>query len=124
MEPACGPVADTCHPRCWGCRDLPGRPYAGQVGSTEDLLRRAEQVCRSDLSAKSLRERLLVLIGEHVPYDGHVFALTDPVTKVATSPHADVPMLPWPRLPELIRWRYLTELNRSDRLLGMPAAPC
>ena len=98
------------------------RPYAGHVGATEDLLRRAEHVCRSDLSAKSLREQLLVLLTEHVPYDGHVFVLTDPVTKVATSPHADVPMLPWSRLPELIRWRYLTELNRSDRLLGMPAA--
>jgi DNA-binding CsgD family transcriptional regulator len=92
------------------------------VGATEDLLRRAEHVCRSDVSAKSLRERLLALVGEHVPYDGHVFVLTDPATKVATSPHADVPMLPWSRLPELIRWRYLTELNRSDRLLGMPAA--
>ena len=101
---------------------MPKQPYAGHVGSTEDLLRRAEHVCGSRLSAKSLRERLLVLVGEHVPYDGHVFVLTDPVTNVATSPHADVPMLPWPRLPELIRWRYLTERNRSDRLLGMPAA--
>ena len=92
------------------------------MGSTEDLLRRVERVCRTGLSAKALRERLLALVRERVPYDGHVFALTDPVTKVATAPHADVPMLPWPRLPELIRWRYLTEVNRADRLLGKPAS--
>jgi DNA-binding CsgD family transcriptional regulator len=92
------------------------------VGSTEDLRRRVESVCRAELSAKALRERILALVRERIPYDGHVFALTDPVTRVATSPHADVPMLPWERLPELIRWRYLTLLNRADQLLGLPAA--
>jgi DNA-binding CsgD family transcriptional regulator len=92
------------------------------VGSTEDLLRRVESLCRADLSAKALRERILVLVRERTPYDGHVFAFTDPVTRVATAPHADVPMLPWSRLPELIRWRYLTEVNRGDRMLGQPAA--
>jgi DNA-binding CsgD family transcriptional regulator len=92
------------------------------MGSTDDLLRRVEGVCRADLSAKALRERLLALLRQPIPYDGHVFALTDPVTKVSTAPHADVPMLPWSRLPELIRWRYLSEVNRADRLLGKPAA--
>jgi DNA-binding CsgD family transcriptional regulator len=92
------------------------------VGSSEDLLRRVESLCREHLSAKALRERLLALIRAHIPYDGHVFALTDPVTNVATSPHADVPMLPWERLPDIIRWRYLTTVNRSDHLLGKPAA--
>jgi DNA-binding CsgD family transcriptional regulator len=97
-------------------------PTLSRVRSTDDLLRRVETVCRADLSAKVLRERLLALVRQRIPYDGHVFALTDPVTKVATAPHADVPMLPWPRLPEIIRWRYLTEVNRADRLLGKPAA--
>jgi DNA-binding CsgD family transcriptional regulator len=92
------------------------------VGSTEDLRRRVESVCRAELSAKAFRERILALVRERIPYDGHVFALTDPVTRVATSPHADVPMLPWERLPELIRWRYLTLVNRADQLLGLPAA--
>jgi DNA-binding CsgD family transcriptional regulator len=91
------------------------------VGSTEDLLRRVESVCRSDLPAKALRERLLEAVGSRIPYDGHVFALTDPVTRITTSPHADVPNLPWDRLPDLIRWRYLTEANRPDRMLGAPA---
>ena len=117
---ALAPARD--HPRSWGCRVEWARPYAGPVGATEDLLRRVESVCRADLSAKGLRERLLALLREHIAYDGHVFALTDPVTNVGTSPHADVPMLPWPRLPEIIRWRYLTEVNRSDRLVGRAAS--
>lgn len=92
------------------------------MGSTGDLLRRVETACDADLSARALRERLLALIAGRVPYAGHVFALTDPVTQVASSPHADVPMLAWERLPELIRWRYLTRVNRSDQLLGHPAS--
>lgn len=92
------------------------------MGSTEDLRRRVESVCRADLSAKALRERVLAVVRERIPYDGHVFALTDPVTRVATAPHADVPMLPWERLPEIIRWRYLSVVNRADRLLGRPAS--
>lgn len=92
------------------------------MGSTEDVLRRAEKACREGLPAKALRERLLALLRAAIPYDGHVFALTDPVTMVASSPHADVPALPWERLPELIRWRYLTTVNRVDRLVDRPAA--
>jgi len=92
------------------------------VGSTDDLVRRVESTCSSDLSAKALREQLLALLRPRVAYDGHVFALTDPVTKIATAPHADVPMLPWDRLPEIIRWRYLSLVNRADTLLGRPAS--
>jgi DNA-binding CsgD family transcriptional regulator len=92
------------------------------VGSSEDLLRRVESACRAGLTAKALRERLLALVRTSVPYDGHVFALTDPVTRVATAPHADVPNLPWERLPEIIRWRYLSLVNRADTLLGRPAS--
>lgn len=69
-----------------------------------DWLRRVENVCAQPLSSKALREQVLALIP--IRFDAHVFALVDPVTHVGTSPHADVPMLPWPRLPELIRRRY------------------
>jgi len=92
------------------------------VGSSEDLVRRVEAACREQLTAKALRERVLDLLRPVVPYDAHVFALTDPVTLVATAPHADVPMLPWDRLPETIRWRYLTPVNRVDTLVGKPAS--
>ena len=57
-----------------------------------------------------------------VPFDAYVFMLTDPVTRVGTSPLADVPMLPWPRLPTLIRARYLTTLNRWPELLAAKVA--
>jgi hypothetical protein len=91
------------------------------VESTVDLLHRVESVCRNDLPAKALRERLLEVISRRIPYDGHVFALTDPVTRITTSPHADIPGLPWDQLPGLIRSRYLTGTNRPDRMLGGPA---
>ncbi len=92
------------------------------VGKTTDLVARVEAACRDQGSAKVLRERVLDLLRPLVPYDAHVFALTDPVTLVATAPLADVPMLPWERLPETIRWRYLTPVNRVDTLAGKPAS--
>jgi DNA-binding CsgD family transcriptional regulator len=72
-----------------------------------DLLVRVERVCSQDLSDRPLRERLVALLAERLPFDGHVFALTDPVTGVGSSPHATVPMLPWDELPDLLRRRYL-----------------
>lgn len=86
-----------------------------------DWLRAVEDQCRRTVSAKVLRQGLLEVVRSRIPYDAYVFPLTDPVTKVGSAPLADVPMLPWPRLPELIRWRYLTRLNRADTLLGQPA---
>ena len=97
-------------------------PYAEAMPSSEDLLRQVERACRAGGSAKALREQLLAILEPLIPFDGHVFMLTDPVTQAATAPHADVPMLPWDRLPELIRWRYLTLVNRWDQLVGKPAS--
>ncbi|NMN97397.1 helix-turn-helix transcriptional regulator [Antrihabitans stalactiti] len=85
--------------------------------SVREQLDRIERTCQADHTAKVLREKLLADIRAIVPFDGHVFALTDPVSRVATSPLADVPGLPWPRLPDLIRWRYLTRINRWSDLL-------
>jgi DNA-binding CsgD family transcriptional regulator len=85
--------------------------------SKQAMLRgRIERLCCGDLSAKRLRERALVELRRAVPFDAHVWGLTDPVTRIVTSPHADVPGLSWPRLPELIRLRYLTRLNRWTEL--------
>lgn len=72
--------------------------------------------CGAALEVKTLRERVLTEIGAVVAFDAHVWALTDPVTRVVTSPHADLPFLPWAGLPELIRWRHLTTVNRWDLL--------
>lgn len=87
----------------------------------EDLLSGVRRDCGAGLTAKALRERVVARVRAHVPFDGHLFALTDPTTRVMTSPHADLPMLAWSRLPELIRLRYLTLVNRADLLLERPA---
>jgi DNA-binding CsgD family transcriptional regulator len=87
------------------------------VAASPDLVRRVEQVCRRPATAKQLREQVVALLRGVVPFDAYNFPLTDPVSRVATSPLADVPGLPWPRLPELIRWRYLTPYCRWDALI-------
>ena len=71
------------------------------------MLDRVERICREPLDARSLRERVLEALRRELPFDGHVWPLTDPVTGVGTSPHADVPMLAWPDLPRLVRNRYV-----------------
>ncbi len=92
--------------------------------SAAGVLDRVERLCREPLSPKALRERALEVLGRVLPFDAHVWLLTDPVTCVGTSPLADVPMLDWPRLPELSRQRYLTTLNRWTELrrAGTPSA--
>lgn len=82
-----------------------------------DLLVRAERICAQDCSDRVLRERLLMLLAERLPFDAHVFALTDPVTGVGSSPHATVPMLPWEELPGLIRRRYAADPAEWGALL-------
>ena len=84
--------------------------------STAGVLDRVERLCREPLPPKLLRERALEVVRRAVPFDAHVWLLTDPVTCVGTSPLADVPMLEWPRLPELTRQRYLTTVNRWPEL--------
>jgi DNA-binding CsgD family transcriptional regulator len=91
---------------------------------TAGVLDRVERLCREPLTPKGLRERVLEVVSRAVPFDAHVWLLTDPVTCVGTSPLADVPMLAWPRLPDVGRHRYLTTLNRWTELrrAGTPAA--
>ena len=71
------------------------------------MLDRVERLCASDLDAKALRERVLAAVRPVVPFDGHVWVLTDPVTCVGTAPLADLPGLAWPDLPGLVQRRYL-----------------
>lgn len=75
--------------------------------SAAGVVDRIERLCREPLTAKALREASLDALRRAVPFDAHAWLLTDPVSKVATSPLADVPMVPWPRLPRLVKERYL-----------------
>lgn len=95
--------------------DVP--PYTRSVIAAGELADRAEALCRRPLASKELREQLIALIRRTMPFDGYNFPLTDPVSRVFTSPLADVPGLAWQRLPELIRLRYLTTIGRWDQLM-------
>jgi len=87
------------------------------VTASRELADRAAAVCRRPLHAKALREALVALVRRAVPFGGYNFPLTDPVSRVGTSPLADVPGLSWPRLPALICSRYLTAYCRWDHVL-------
>ncbi|MDT4915883.1 MAG: hypothetical protein QOH89_583 [Pseudonocardiales bacterium] len=91
------------------------------MAGTRDLLARVERSCAAPEGAKQLREQVMAALHTAVPFDAYNFPLLDPASLVATSPLADVPMLPWPKLADLIRWRYLTTAFRWDRLLEADA---
>jgi DNA-binding NarL/FixJ family response regulator len=74
-----------------------------------------ERLCASTLDERALRAEVLAALRPAVGFDAHVFLLADPATTVGHSPHAEVPCLP--RLPEAIRLKYLTQVNRWTSLL-------
>jgi DNA-binding CsgD family transcriptional regulator len=75
---------------------------------------RIEQICLSTPDSTRLRIHVLDEIRKVVDHDAHVWLVTDPLTAVGSAPLADVPCLP--ELPEAIRLKYLTEVNRWTRL--------
>ncbi len=68
---------------------------------------------------REMRVRVLDVIQGFVPFAEYAFLLTDPTTSVGCSPVAEVPDLT--TLPELIRLKYLTSVNRWT---GLPASGC
>jgi DNA-binding NarL/FixJ family response regulator len=97
-------------------------PYAAAVPSSAALLRSRERIvriCVSVRDARTLRLEVLAEIRRAVPFDAYAWLLTDPETAVGSAPLADVPCLP--KLPTLIRLKYLTDLNRWTRLNGSVA---
>jgi DNA-binding CsgD family transcriptional regulator len=79
------------------------------------------QRCRTAGSARELQLAVIEALRPAVPFDAHVFVLTDPATSVGTSPLADGPDLA--RLPELIGCKYLTAANRWTALTGPAGRP-
>lgn len=86
--------------------------------SPRELAGRVQRICERGLPAKALRERIVAALRQFIRFDAYNFPLTDPVSRVGTAPLADVPMLPWSRLPELIRARYLTSACRWDNVIA------
>jgi DNA-binding CsgD family transcriptional regulator len=80
---------------------------------TEQVARR----CRdNDGDERSLRIALVEDLRCRVPFRAHVWALIDPETEVATAPLATVPGPLMAQLPGIVRRRYLTTVNRWDRM--------
>lgn len=71
-----------------------------------DLVDRARRLSEAPLSDRVLRDRFVREVARSVPFDAHLFVVTDPVSEVVSSPHVTVPMVPTERLPDLIRQRY------------------
>jgi DNA-binding CsgD family transcriptional regulator len=69
------------------------------------------------VDSRTLRSDLLDRLRRSVGFDAYAFLLSDPVTCVGASPLADVPVLP--RLPALIRLKYLTPVNRWTALTSV-----
>lgn len=69
-----------------------------------------------DLLPLPLRVHLIEVIRRLVPFDHYAWLVTDPQSWVGSAPLATVPPALLPRLPELIRLRYTTALNRWTAL--------
>ncbi len=78
------------------------------------------QICHSQADARALRLEVLTAIRRVVWFDAYAWLITDPETSVGSSPLADVPCLP--ELPQLIRLKYLTTINRWTGLPGGAAS--
>lgn len=78
------------------------------------------RLCSREAGERELRIRLLAEIRAQVPCDAYVWLLTDPETCVGASPLAETPSLA--DLPALIRWKYLTGINRWTSLAPDRAA--
>jgi hypothetical protein len=77
---------------------------------------RVLRICDAAGKAKTLRLELLEAIRRVVGFDAYAWLVTDPETSVGCAPLADVPCLA--QLPQLIRLKYLTTINRWTTLSG------
>src|SRR4051812_12700246 len=93
------------------------------MGSDSAYTRARETIgrlCASGADPRALRLEALAVIRPAGGFDAYAWLITDPETTVGSSPLADVPCLP--RLPELIRLKYLTAVNRWTALPGAVAS--
>lgn len=65
-----------------------------------------DHACEIAIDATGLRVAVVKILRRHVPFDCHVWVLTDPETGVGAAPYADIPELS--ALPTVVLARYLT----------------
>src|ERR1700753_2936106 len=87
-----------------------------QVRAREQIL----QLCRAAADARTLRLEVLAVLRRAIGFDAYVWLMTDPETSVGSAPLADVPCLP--ELPQLIRLKYLTTINRWTSVVAPVAS--
>jgi DNA-binding CsgD family transcriptional regulator len=80
------------------------------------------RICRGEADTRTFRLEVLDAIRRATGFDAYAWLLTDPETSVGSSPLADVPCLP--QLPQLIRLKYLTTVNRWTSLPSAVASLC
>lgn len=78
------------------------------------MVERVERLCAAPTDPQTFRADVLRELRGSIRFDAHVWLLTDPVTCVGAAPHAQVPA--FEHLPTLIKYKYLTELNRWTAL--------
>jgi len=92
-----------------------GRAYAGGMATrAATTARRVAELCRRGGDSRVLRAAVLAEVRPAVAFDAYAFLMTDPETRVGTAPLAEVPELA--KLPELIRHRYTSSINRWTAL--------
>lgn len=85
----------------------------GRVGAAR-ITEAIEHLDGTQADDRALRAGILDVIRAVVPFDSYAFLLTDPTTCVGCSPLAEIPDLA--ALPELVRLKYLTAVNRWTAL--------
>ena len=79
------------------------------------------ECCAGPLDDRAFRAAALEALRPALPFDGYVWVLTDPSTSVGVSPLAYLPGLEMRQLPDIIRAKYATSINRWT---GMPTGAC
>jgi DNA-binding CsgD family transcriptional regulator len=74
------------------------------------------QLCQAVTDPRTLRLEVLAVLRRVTGFDAYVWVITDPETSVGSAPLADVPCLP--ELPQLIRLKYLTPVNRWTHMIA------
>jgi DNA-binding CsgD family transcriptional regulator len=84
------------------------------VSPTAAAVRRVRALCRVGLPDRTFRAAVLEELRRLIDFGSHAWLLTDPETKVGSAPLAFVPDLG--SLPQLIRLKYVTPVNRWTSL--------
>ncbi|MEO6826843.1 MAG: LuxR C-terminal-related transcriptional regulator [Microbacteriaceae bacterium] len=80
----------------------------------DQLSNRIQRRCTAPTDTQTFRSEVLRDLRGRIGFDAYVWLLTDPMTWVGVAPHAHVPA--FEHLPSLIRYKYLTPVNRWTAL--------